>query len=167
MNEPVPDKGRVLTAMSAFWFEELRDVAPSHLISTRSSDFPEAAQGRDLEGRSMLCRVADMLPIECIVRGYLAGSRGRNTRHGSTHGLELPPACASRASCPSRCSRLRPRPRWATTRTSPSSARLRSSAPTVERARDIAIGSTRGRTVGARARHHHRRHQVRVRFHRW
>src|SRR5580765_1938237 len=91
MNEPVPDKGRVLTAMSAFWFEQLRDVAPSHLISTRSSDFPKAAQSRGLEGRSMLCRVADMLPIECIVRGYLAGSAWKEySATGSTHGLQLP-----------------------------------------------------------------------------
>ena len=91
MNEPVPDKGRVLTAISAFWFEQLRDVAPSHLISTRSSDFPKSAQGPELEGRSMLCRVADMLPIECIVRGYLAGSAWKEyVATGSTHGLELP-----------------------------------------------------------------------------
>jgi phosphoribosylaminoimidazole-succinocarboxamide synthase len=91
MNEPVPDKGRVLTAMSAFWFEHLRDVAPSHLISTRTADFPETARSRELEGRSMLCRVADMLPIECIVRGYLAGSAWKEyAATGSTHGLQLP-----------------------------------------------------------------------------
>ena len=91
MDEPVPDKGRVLTAMSAFWFEQLRDVAPSHLISTRSSDFPETARSPEFEGRSMLCRVADMLPIECIVRGYLAGSAWKEyTATGSTHGLQLP-----------------------------------------------------------------------------
>ncbi|MEO5841802.1 MAG: phosphoribosylaminoimidazolesuccinocarboxamide synthase [Acidimicrobiales bacterium] len=91
MNEPVPDKGRVLTAMSAFWFEQLHDVAPSHLISTRSADFPEAARGAEFEGRSMLCRVADMLPIECIVRGYLAGSAWKEyVATGATHGLELP-----------------------------------------------------------------------------
>jgi phosphoribosylaminoimidazole-succinocarboxamide synthase len=77
--------------MSAFWFEQLRDVAPSHLISTRSSDFPEAARSPEFEGRSMLCRVADMLPIECIVRGYLAGSAWKEyTATGSTHGLQLP-----------------------------------------------------------------------------
>ena len=91
MNEPVPDKGRILTAMSVFWFEQLRDVAPSHLISTSSADFPEAARGPEFEGRSMLCRVADMLPIECIVRGYLAGSAWKEyLATGATHGLALP-----------------------------------------------------------------------------
>ena len=91
MNEPVADKGRVLTAMSAFWFEHLGDIAPSHLISTKSADFPAGARGRDYEGRSMLCRVADMLPIECIVRGYLAGSAWKEySATGSTHGLQLP-----------------------------------------------------------------------------
>jgi phosphoribosylaminoimidazole-succinocarboxamide synthase len=92
MNEPVPDKGRVLTAMSAFWFEKLADIAPSHLVSTDSGDFPAAARGRELVGRSMLCRVASMLPIECIVRGYLAGSAWKEyVATGQTHGLELPP----------------------------------------------------------------------------
>jgi phosphoribosylaminoimidazole-succinocarboxamide synthase len=90
-HEPVPDKGRVLTAMSAFWFDHLRDVAPSHLISTDQRDFPAAARGPELEGRSMLCRVASMLPIECIVRGYLAGSAWKEyVATGETHGLALP-----------------------------------------------------------------------------
>ena len=90
MDEPVADKGRVLTAMSAFWFEHLRDVAPSHLISTRIEDFPEAARRPEFDGRSMLCRVADMLPIECIVRGYLAGSAWKEyNATGSMHGVRL------------------------------------------------------------------------------
>src|SRR5690606_26011270 len=61
MAEPVPDKGRVLTAMSAFWFETLGDVAPSHLISTDLADFPAGAQVPEAAGRSMLCRKAEML----------------------------------------------------------------------------------------------------------
>ncbi|TML18108.1 MAG: phosphoribosylaminoimidazolesuccinocarboxamide synthase [Actinobacteria bacterium] len=90
MDEPVPDKGRVLTAMSAFWFEHLRDVAPSHLISTSIGDFPEPARRAEFEGRSMLCRVAEMLPIECIVRGYLAGSAWKEYKAtGSMHGVWL------------------------------------------------------------------------------
>ena len=90
MDEPVADKGRVLTAMSTFWFEHLRDVAPSHLISTRIEDFPEAARRPEFDGRSMLCRVADMLPIECIVRGYLAGSAWKEyNATGSMHGVRL------------------------------------------------------------------------------
>jgi phosphoribosylaminoimidazole-succinocarboxamide synthase len=91
MDEPFPDKGRVLTAMSVFWFEHLRDVAPSHLISARMRDFPEVARRPEFEGRSMLCRAADMLPIECIVRGYLAGSAWKEySASGSIHGLRLP-----------------------------------------------------------------------------
>jgi phosphoribosylaminoimidazole-succinocarboxamide synthase len=91
MAEPVPGKGRVLTAMSAFWFELLRDVAPSHLLSTGLSDFPAGAQVPEAAGRSMLCRRADMLPIECIVRGYLSGSAWKEYRtNGTMHGTALP-----------------------------------------------------------------------------
>jgi phosphoribosylaminoimidazole-succinocarboxamide synthase len=91
MAEPIPDKGRVLTAMSAFWFDELGDRAPNHLISTSLDDFPEDARLPELEGRSMLCHRAKMLPIECIVRGYLAGSAWKEYReHGTVHGQPLP-----------------------------------------------------------------------------
>lgn len=91
MAEPIPDKGRVLTAMSVFWFDELADVAPSHLVSTSIDDFPAEAQRPELAGRSMLCRRADMLPIECIVRGYLAGSAWKEyQRRGTVHGRRLP-----------------------------------------------------------------------------
>jgi phosphoribosylaminoimidazole-succinocarboxamide synthase len=91
MTEPIDDKGRVLTAMSAFWFEHLADVAPGHLISTDLSDFPAGAQHPDLAGRAMLCRRAEMLPIECIVRGYLSGSAWKEYRtNGTMHGTELP-----------------------------------------------------------------------------
>jgi phosphoribosylaminoimidazole-succinocarboxamide synthase len=91
MAEPVPDKGRVLTAMSAFWFETLGDVAPSHLIATDLAEFPAGAQVPEAEGRSMLCHKADMLPIECIVRGYLTGSAWKEYRtSGTMHGQQLP-----------------------------------------------------------------------------
>jgi phosphoribosylaminoimidazole-succinocarboxamide synthase len=90
--EPIPHKGRVLTAMSAFWFEVLGDVVGSHLISTDVADLPDgAAAGGDLAGRVMLCRRADMLPIECIVRGYLSGSAWREYEaSGTMHGEPLP-----------------------------------------------------------------------------
>src|SRR5205807_5550420 len=65
--EPIPDKGRVLTAISAFWFDATADLAPNHLISTDVIDFVDIAGG-DVVGRSMLVRRAEMLPIECIVR---------------------------------------------------------------------------------------------------
>jgi len=91
MNEPIPDKGRVLTAMSAFWFDQLAEVAPSHLISTDLDDLPPGARLPDLAGRVMLCRRAEMLPLECIVRGYLTGSAWKEYRRaGTMHGTPLP-----------------------------------------------------------------------------
>ncbi|MDP9388019.1 MAG: phosphoribosylaminoimidazolesuccinocarboxamide synthase [Actinomycetota bacterium] len=92
MAEPVPDKGRVLTAMTVFWLEHLADVAPSHLVSIDPHDFPPGADAvADAAGRSMLVRRADMLPIECIVRGYLTGSAWKEYRSsGSVHGTPLP-----------------------------------------------------------------------------
>src|SRR3954454_10605989 len=72
---PIPDKGRVLTGLSLFWFERTRELVPTHLLSARRGDFPEAARDdAELAGRSMLVRRLAMLPIECVVRGYLVGS---------------------------------------------------------------------------------------------
>src|ERR1019366_7167143 len=70
---PIPDKGRVLTQLSLFWFHLLRDILPNHVIT--STDFPSEldAYRAQLEGRSMLCRRGQPLPIECGVRGYLFG----------------------------------------------------------------------------------------------
>jgi phosphoribosylaminoimidazole-succinocarboxamide synthase len=86
MDEPIPDKGRVLTAMSTFWFEQLADVVPSHLVATRIDDCPD-----DWVGRIMLVRKAEMLPIECIVRGYLSGSAWKEYKaNGTMHGQSLP-----------------------------------------------------------------------------
>ena len=91
MAEPVPDKGRALTAMSAFWFDHLGDVAPNHLVSTDLADLPAPARRPELAGRVRLCRRAEMLPIECIVRGYLSGSAWREYRsQGTVHGESLP-----------------------------------------------------------------------------
>jgi phosphoribosylaminoimidazole-succinocarboxamide synthase len=94
MAEPIPHKGRVLTAMSAYWFEELGDVVGSHLVSLDPADLPPGATDGtdDLAGRIMLCRRAEMLPIECIVRGYLTGSAWKEYRaSGTMHGQRLPP----------------------------------------------------------------------------
>jgi phosphoribosylaminoimidazole-succinocarboxamide synthase len=91
MAEAIPGKGRALTAMSAFWFGQLAGVVGSHLVSTDPADLPEEAQRPELTGRVMLVRRADMVPIECIVRGYLSGSAWREYRmSGSMHGLRLP-----------------------------------------------------------------------------
>jgi phosphoribosylaminoimidazole-succinocarboxamide synthase len=91
MAEPVPGKGRVLTAMTAFWLDHLRDVAGSHLISTDLADLPEAARIPEVAGRAMLCHKAEMLPVECIVRGYLSGSAWKEYKaEGTMHGTPLP-----------------------------------------------------------------------------
>lgn len=91
MDEPVPDKGRVLTAMSAFWFDQFSDQVGSHLISTDLADLPAPARQPEIAGRFMLCRRAEMLPIECIVRGYITGSAWKEYRaSGTMHGASLP-----------------------------------------------------------------------------
>jgi phosphoribosylaminoimidazole-succinocarboxamide synthase len=91
MEEPIPEKGRVLTAMTAFWAEELADVAPSHLVATDPDELPEPANHPSLAGRAMLVRRADVLPLECIVRGYLSGSAWKEYRtSGTVHGEPMP-----------------------------------------------------------------------------
>lgn len=91
MNQPVPDKGRVLMAMSAFWFEHFSTSMKSHLISTDLSDFPSSAQVPEIAGRSMLVKKVEMLPIECIVRGYITGSAWKEYKaNGTMHGTSLP-----------------------------------------------------------------------------
>ncbi len=96
MSEPISNKGRVLTAMTAYWLEELSDLAPNHLISADTSAFPDGAASlpgglAGLAGRAMLVRRAEMLDIECIVRGYLAGSAYKEyEREGTVHGMAMP-----------------------------------------------------------------------------
>ena len=88
MPEPIPDKGRVLTAMTAFWLEQFTDIAPNHLVSL---DPPADAGLPDLAGRCMVVRRAEMLKIECIVRGYLSGSAWKEyQKSGTMHGEPLP-----------------------------------------------------------------------------
>src|SRR5450755_1188935 len=72
----IPQKGRVLTQMSVFWFEFLRDVVPNHMVTTDVNHYPAAVRkyADQLEGRSMLVTRADMFPVECVVRGYISGS---------------------------------------------------------------------------------------------
>ena len=76
MADPIPGKGKVLTEISLFWFKLLGDIVPNHLISADVDQFPEVCrQYRDqLEGRTMLVKRTKVVPIECIVRGYLSGS---------------------------------------------------------------------------------------------
>src|SRR3954454_19320332 len=97
---PIPDKGRVLTGLSLFWFQRTASIVPNHLLSVRLSDFPADARvpdspaharAPDLAGRARLVRRLEMLPIECVVRGYLAGSGWKDYRAtGAVCGHELP-----------------------------------------------------------------------------
>jgi len=89
---PIPDKGRVLTQLSLFWFDKLGDIVPNHVLS--GMDFPALANAyrQQLAGRSMLCRRTQPLPVECVVRGYLAGSGWKDYRAtGKVCGVTLPP----------------------------------------------------------------------------
>jgi phosphoribosylaminoimidazole-succinocarboxamide synthase len=91
--DPIPDKGRVLTQLSKFWFEKFSAVVPNHVVATRVADFPDVLRpyASQLEGRSMLVRRAKPLPIECVVRGYLAGSGWNDyQRTGAVCGIKLP-----------------------------------------------------------------------------
>jgi len=93
MNEGIPDKGYVLTQISTFWFRQMEDIIPNHIISTDVADFPkECAKYSDiLDGRSMLVKKAKPLPVECIVRGYLSGSGWKDYKQtGATSGIKLP-----------------------------------------------------------------------------
>jgi phosphoribosylaminoimidazole-succinocarboxamide synthase len=89
----IPDKGKVLTQLSAFWFERMGDLVPHHVIATDVAKMPAAVQNHSdvLKGRSMLCRRTRPIPIECVARGYLSGSGWKEYRQsGSVCGVTLP-----------------------------------------------------------------------------
>jgi len=89
---PIPDKGRVLTQLSLFWFDLLRDVIPNHVLSATEFPAPFDAYHEELAGRSMLVRKVAPLPIECVVRGYVSGSGWKDyQRTGAICGIALPP----------------------------------------------------------------------------
>ena len=85
-DQPIPDKGRLLTALSAFWFEGLAALGPTHFLSTGEADLPEAARSPELAGRVTLARRAERIDAECVVRGYLAGSGWAEYRAGGEVG---------------------------------------------------------------------------------
>jgi phosphoribosylaminoimidazole-succinocarboxamide synthase len=90
---PIPGKGCILTQMSLFWFEKLKDLVPNHLVQADVTKFPEELKpfAKSLDGRSMLVKEAKPLPVECIVRGYIAGSGWKDyLRTGSVCGIKLP-----------------------------------------------------------------------------
>lgn len=89
---PIPDKGRVLTQLSLFWFRTLGDIIPHHVLSATEFPPPANVYSQQLAGRSMLCRKTRPLPIECVVRGYLSGSGWKDYRTtGKVCGVALPP----------------------------------------------------------------------------
>jgi phosphoribosylaminoimidazole-succinocarboxamide synthase len=88
---PIPDKGRVLTQLSLFWFEKLADVVPNHVISASNFSGELAPFAQQLEGRAMLVRRTDPVPIECVVRGYISGSGWKEyQKSGAVCGISLP-----------------------------------------------------------------------------
>ncbi len=93
LGSPIPGKGIVLTQLSFFWFDLLRDVVPNHLIASDVAEFPAETQpfADQLRGRSMLVKRAEMFPVECVVRGYLSGSGWKDYQQtGAVCGIALP-----------------------------------------------------------------------------
>lgn len=93
MDDPIPDKGKILTSISLFWFKQLEPIVENHIVSSEPDDYPEPCRKykKDLKGRSMLVKKAEPLPVECIVRGYLSGSGWTEYKsQGSICGIPLP-----------------------------------------------------------------------------
>ncbi len=89
----IPDKGKVLTQLSDFWFEKMGDLVPHHLVTMDLDEFPAAARAHAdiLRGRTMLCRLTKPVPVECVARGYLSGSGWKEYQQtGSVCGIDLP-----------------------------------------------------------------------------
>jgi len=100
LDDLIPDKGRALTAISAFWFERTAGLAPNHLISCDPTDFPEAA-GPEVAGRAMLVRATRPVRMECIARGYLfGGAWSEYTEHGTVQGRRMPDGMREAESLP-------------------------------------------------------------------
>jgi len=91
MPTEIPGKGQVLTGLSVHWFARMADLVPNHLLGWRLSEMPDGWRKKELAGRVMLVKALDMLPVECVVRGYLIGSGWRDYQEtGSTSGVALP-----------------------------------------------------------------------------
>ena len=91
LHNEVTKKGTVLTQMSKFWFDMTQDILPNHMISVDTKDMPEFFQQEKYEGKSMMCKKLQMLPIECIVRGYITGSGWASYKeNGTVCGIKLP-----------------------------------------------------------------------------
>lgn len=91
LKNKIVHKGAILTQMSKFWFDFTKDVVPNHMISMDVKDMPEFFQKEQFDGNSMMCRKLEMLPIECIVRGYITGSGWASYQeNGTVCGIKLP-----------------------------------------------------------------------------
>ena len=91
LKNKITDKGAILTQMSKFWFDYTKDVVPNHMLSVDVNDMPEFFQKDEFKGRSMKCKKLKMLPIECIVRGYITGSGWASYKeNGTVCGIKLP-----------------------------------------------------------------------------
>ena len=91
LNNKITKKGTVLTQMSKFWFDYTKDCVKNHMISTDVKDMPEYFQTPEFEGKSMLCKKLRMIPVECIVRGYITGSGWKSYKeNGTVCGIALP-----------------------------------------------------------------------------
>ena len=91
MPTEIPGKGQVLTGLSVHWFARMADLVPNHLLGWRLSEMPDGWRRKELAGRVMLVKALDMLPVECVVRGYLIGSGWRDYQEtGATSGVSLP-----------------------------------------------------------------------------
>lgn len=91
MPQDVPEKGIILNQISAFWFDYVSDIVPNHIISTKLDDFPAEFQKEEFRGRSMWVKKLKMLPVECIVRGYITGSGWKDyNRTGEICGIPIP-----------------------------------------------------------------------------
>ena len=101
LHNQITEKGKVLTQMSKFWFDLTKDVIPNDLISVENKDMPEFFQQPEFEGRATLCKKLEMIPIECVVRGYITGSGWENyKKDGTICGMKLPEGLVECAKLP-------------------------------------------------------------------
>ena len=91
LKNKITDKGAVLTQMSKFWFDFTKDILPNHMLSVDNADMPEFFQQEEFKGNTMLCKKLHMIPMECIVRGYITGSGWESYKeNGTICGIKLP-----------------------------------------------------------------------------
>ena len=91
LKNKIVDKGAILTQMSKFWFDYTKDIVPNHMISVDTKDMPEFFQTPEYGGKCMMCKKLEMLPVECIVRGYITGSGWESyQKNGTVCGISLP-----------------------------------------------------------------------------